>query len=169
MGTVVDIFAASKSFTIDMIILRVPRFSHPLIYCGDKALRAFFVFKHFALIKNIVLNIPDSVAVILMPNVSKGPPILKRTLERQVDEFLKDPEGIGEKVEHEIIYHRLLGLGQYSEKREQGGLVPRAKIGKQGLYDEAQLLTLAGSDTVGNALTVGAFTSCQFLVLLINY
>jgi len=154
------------SFTIDIMefcfaqtidTLKTPGFRHPLLRSAQNVAPMVWIFKHFPLMKHLLLNILDWVAMWLTPEMS-GMLQLKNVTRQQVDAFLRDPERMVAGIGHEVIYHRLLGVGVFATRAESDRepVVPQ-NINRQSLYDEAQTLVLAGSETVGNTLAVGTF------------
>lgn len=120
----------------------------------------FSPFKHFPLLKHIILNLPPWLSLLTSPE-SLGILMLKNTIMTQLDSFLANPSTLTQ-VSHPIIYHRLLDP-EITEKAFKG-LEGRVRLGKvnglpsrKSLYEEAQALFIAGSDTVGNTLSVGSF------------
>lgn len=93
-----------------------------------------------------MISIPSWLASRLSP-ATAGLPKLQAELERQVKELMANPESMKNQP-HPIIYHRLL-----DPEAQKGHPVPSLT----SLMHEAQTLTMAGSDTVGNALMIGFF------------
>ena len=70
----------------------------------------------------------------------------------QINDLTDDPEKLKLLPHNSTIYHRLLDAEAYRNKT-----APSAG----SLYEEAQALMFAGTDTVGNALMVGTFHLLQ--------
>lgn len=73
---------------------------------------------------------------------------VRKEVTKQIDAFLADP-GLLESTEHEIIYHRLMNVDSKDGHDDSPS--------RTALIDEAIVLLLAGSDTVGHACEVGVF------------
>lgn len=107
---------------------------------------AFIIFKHFSLIRNAVFNMPPWLSVRVSPQTS-GLIDLQQMLIHQVNDVVDNPKNL-EEVPHKVIYHQLLDKEAYKS----------GKIPSRGhLYEEAQTLVFAGTDTTGNTLMVGTF------------
>lgn len=166
-GGLIDIIFAAKSFTIDVImefcfanplnVLRAPGMNHPVLKGTEEAIPMFTMFRHFPIVQYIVMNLPDKFMAWLVPELSSGVFLLRKVLSDQVDQFLQDPEGMADGVEHEIIYHRLLGVGKFAGKTQNGELIPTPKISKLSLNQEAQSLMFGGTDTVGDTMSIGMY------------
>lgn len=99
------------------------------------------------ILHRLLPHIPESLAVWLNPG-TKGFLDIRAAMSTQIDKLLADP-GLLDLADQEIIYHHLL-----APKPEKGPLeIPS----KKSLLEEALNLLFAGSDTVGNACTVGTF------------
>lgn len=122
-------------------------FQNDILSAMDATLPMIWVFKHFPFIKSILLNVPEWTAAYLKPSTI-GILEQRRQMGAQIDELLKDPSSL-ENVEHETIYHYLL-----TPQPENHRLPP---ISRTWLLDEGLYLRFAGSDTVGNVSTVGAY------------
>lgn len=101
----------------------------------------FFWIQHFPFLAPLIFHLPDFLKTPAMLAAAK----LSRRIEKQVDGLLADPSSL-EHVEHETIYHHLLNT-------ENGREPPTRK----SLLDEGGVLIAAGSDSVGNACSVGIF------------
>lgn len=155
---VVDLVHAARSFSMDIItefcfartlnVLRVPGFEHELILSTEGALRIFWFFKYFPIVKHLMANMPEW----MIPPGSRSLLMLKHFLHKQVNDFVADPEAMATGVGHEVIYNRLLGVGDSKSDEKSAS---RPVVSKRSLYDESELLVFAGSDTVGNTITVG--------------
>ncbi|KAF9465534.1 cytochrome P450 [Collybia nuda] len=122
-------------------------FQNDILSAMDATLPMIWVFKHFPFIKFILLNVPEWTAAYLKPS-TLGIIEQRRQMGAQIDGFLKDPTLL-ENVEHETIYHYLL-----TPQPENHRLPP---VSRTWLLDEGLYLRFAGSDTVGNVSTVGAY------------
>lgn len=166
----IDMCFATKSLTLDLVMefcfaktfdtLRAPGFQHPMVLGTDRALRALWTVKHFKILKLVLVlvdAVPEKLARWVIPEALQGTILLKSVLGAQVDAFVKDPEGMAGKVAHDVIYNRLLGIGEFGEKQKSEKLARRPKISRRSLYDEAQALMFGGTDTGGNTLSLGTF------------
>jgi len=113
----------------------------------DNTLPMIWVFKHFPLIKTLLLGVPESFASVLRPS-TKGILDQRKQMGAQIDEILKDPTSL-QNVDHETIYHHFL-----TPQPDNPRLPP---ITRQWLLDEGIYMRFAGSDTVGNTCTVAAY------------
>lgn len=104
------------------------------------------VFKHFPLSRKTLISLPPWLACRLSPTTA-GLPKFRLALQGQIKQFMTNPESLKNQP-HPIIYHHLL-----DPEAQKGHPVP----GPVDLLQEAQLLSVAGSDTVGNTLMVGFF------------
>lgn len=153
----VDLYSAFRCTTVDIITtfcfaecmdcLEVERFQAPILKSMQASTQVFGTFKHFPLIGTLILNSPPWLSLLMSP-AAAGFIKLRQVLHRQVDHFLAHPEDL-QNIAHPIIYHRLL------DPSIKGASAAPA-TGKS-LKEEAQVLLFAGSDTVGNALTIGVF------------
>ncbi|KAF8421195.1 cytochrome P450 [Tirmania nivea] len=159
-GAVVDVGSAIKSMAMDAVMsvclgeslntLEDPKFRHPVIEFMEQSLPLLWVFKHIPIIRVMMLSIPDGVSARMGTH---GILLLKKKL----DAFLaglEDLDATQNTRKHgfntdfgskEIIFHRLLDDNNK----------PVAHYGS--LFDEAQALFVAGSDTVGNTLSLSIF------------
>ncbi|KAF8463431.1 putative P450 monooxygenase [Kalaharituber pfeilii] len=152
---VVDLGSAFRSLTVDVIMsfcfaecfdaLRHPEFRHPVIRLLETSIPMCWTFKHFPIVRMLVMNTPPWVSGLLGSD-SRGIMMLKGLIDRQLDSFLKNP--YAEDHAHPVIYHRLL---EPDAKHGQG--IPS----RRSLFDEAQVLYVAGSDTVGTTLSAGSY------------
>ncbi|PPQ79817.1 hypothetical protein CVT25_002971 [Psilocybe cyanescens] len=122
-------------------------FQNEILIAIDQTLPMIWVFKHFPLIKRILLGIPECFASVLKPSTT-GILEQRRQMGSQIDEILKDPTSL-HSVDHETIYHHFLTPQPDNER-----LPP---INRDWLLDEGLYLRFAGSDTVGNTCTVAAY------------
>jgi cytochrome P450 len=155
-GRPVDLLFALRAFTMDMVTsfcfartvdaMSAPGFAAPIVQAMDASSPTFVLLKHFPLFRKFLFSLPPWLAIKLSPETA-GLTHLQVMLKAQVDEVVADPGSL-ERVDHEIVYHRLLDR----EVAGEGG-VP----GKKSLYEEAQALMFAGGDSVANTLMVGLF------------
>ncbi|TFK39689.1 cytochrome P450 [Crucibulum laeve] len=122
-------------------------FQHDILQAMDQTLPMIWVFKHFPLIKRLLLSVPESFASVLKPSTT-GILEQRKQMGAQIDEILKDPSSL-ENVEHETIYHHFL-----TPQPENQRMPP---ITRDWLLDEGLYMRFAGSDTVGNTCTVAAY------------
>lgn len=123
-----------------------PGFKSLIIESMAAAISVGMVFKHFPLLRKIILSLPTWLACKVSP-ATAGLPKLRVAFGRQVKDFMANPDSLKDQP-HPIIYHRLL-----DPEAQKGHPVPSPT----GLLDEAQALTFAGSDTVANTLMIGFF------------
>ncbi|KAJ3511126.1 hypothetical protein NLJ89_g4275 [Agrocybe chaxingu] len=134
-------FAKSSSFS------DYDNFQNPILDAMDQTLPMIWVFKHFPLIKAMLLNVPECFASVLKPS-TKGILEQRKQMGAQIDDIMKDPSSL-HNAEHETIYHHFL-----TPQPENQRLPP---ITREWLLDEGLYLRFAGSDTVGNVCTVATY------------
>lgn len=174
---VVDLGSAVKSLTTDIIMsfcfgesgclnaLEDKNFRHPVIQFMEESLPLLWVFKHFPIVRMVMLGTPEwismkigPIGIVMLKKVALNRrfPTRRRLthnqkLTEQLFSFLdntqsntgKSPATLGT-LNSPIFYRLLDGRGE-----------PIAS--HQSLFDEAQALYAAGSDTVGNTLSVGTY------------
>jgi len=113
----------------------------------DQTLPMIWVFKHFPLIKKLLLGVPECFASVLKPS-TKGILEQRKQMGSQIDEILKDPSSL-QNADHETIYHHFL-----TPQPDNQRLPP---ITREWLLDEGLYMRFAGSDTVGNTCTVATY------------
>lgn len=106
-----------------------------------------WVFKHFPLIKTILLGVPECFASVLKPSTT-GILEQRRQMGSQIDQILKDPTSL-HSADHETIYHHFLTPQPDNDRHPP--------IRRDWLLDEGLYLRFAGSDTVGNTCTVATY------------
>ena len=158
--TSVDIFFAFRAFTIDTITsfcfaksanaMEGPNFITPLITAMHAATKSFSMMRSFPFFCTIIFSMPTRLAIILSPKTADLSR-MQLVLKKQVGEVIANPESLKNQP-HPVIYHRLL-----DPEAQRGRPLPKL----QSLFDEAQTLMFAGSDTVSNALMVGFFHFLQ--------
>ncbi|KAF8806912.1 cytochrome P450 [Phlegmacium glaucopus] len=122
-------------------------FQNEVLIAMDHTLPMIWVFKHFPLVKTLLLGVPESFASVLRPS-TKGILDQRKQMGAQIDEILKDPTSL-QNVDHETIYHHFL-----TPQPDNPRLPP---ITREWLLDEGLYMRFAGSDTVGNTCTVAAY------------
>ncbi|KAF5359444.1 hypothetical protein D9756_002939 [Leucocoprinus leucothites] len=150
-GRTADLHLGLHSTTVEIITqychanpvkcLDDPEFKHPTLMSIMDTEGLFFWIHHFPFLAPFIFHMPDflkSPGMLAAANLS-------RRIANQVDGLLTDPSSL-EYVEHETIYHHLLST-------ENG----RAPPTRKSLLDEGGVLIAAGSDSVGNACSVGIF------------
>jgi len=120
-------------------------FQNDILLGMEPTIHIFWIFKHFPLVRYLILNSPDWLALRMSPH-SKGVVDQRKQLEGQIDAILANPASL-EDAEHETIYHHFLN--------PQTGKEHNPMPSRKALLDEAFSLRFAGSDTVGNTCTVG--------------
>ena len=154
-----DLFYAFRCFTTDVITsfcfarcvdaISVPDFHAPLVVALEAAGPVFVILRNFPLIRRLIFSLPPWLSDILSPEMA-GLGMLQQILHAQLDEAIANPKSL-ENAPHPIIYHELLKPGK------NGGEVPVTG----SLYEEAQALVFAGSETVGNTLMLGMFHTLE--------
>lgn len=122
-------------------------FQNGILTAMDQTLPMIWVFKHFPLIKHLLLGVPESFASVLKPSTT-GILEQRRQMGAQIDAILKDPSSL-KHADHETIYHYFL-----TPQPENQRLPP---ITREWLLDEGLYMRFAGSDTVGNTCTVATY------------
>ena len=133
---------ASSAHTLDS-----ENFQSEILTAIDNSLPMLWVFKHFPLVKSLLLGVPECFASVLKPS-AKGILAQRKQMGAQIDDILKDPSSL-QTVDHETIYHHFL-----TPQPENQRMPP---ITREWLLDEGLYLRFAGSDTVGNICTVGTY------------
>ena len=157
-GKPVNMHRAFRSATLDVIlvycfakdydVIHTPDFAHELVLDFEFTFPLFLVLKHFPWIFRPLVFLGQISKWLSTRKEGHWGGILQMT-SAQVDELLAKPELL-ESCAHETIYHHL--LTPHPEKGKLGE-VPS----KKSLTEEAENLLAAGSDTVGNACTIGTF------------
>jgi len=122
-------------------------FEHAILTAMDQTLPMIWVFKHFPLIKKLLLGVPECFASVLKPS-TKGILEQRKQMGSQIDEILKDPSSL-QNADHETIYHHFL-----TPQPDNQRLPP---VTREWLLDEGLYMRFAGSDTVGNTCTVATY------------
>lgn len=146
-----DLHLALHSTTVEIITgychanpvktLDAPDFKHPVLDAIMGTNGLFFWIQHFPFLAPFIFHLPDWFKNRAMWAAAN----LFKRIASQVDGLLADPSSL-EHVEHETIYHHLLST-------ENGRSPPTRK----SLLDEGSVLIAAGSDSVGNACSLGIF------------
>jgi len=122
-------------------------FRNEILTAMDQTLPMIWIFKHFPIVKKLLLGVPECFASILKPS-TKGILEQRKQMGAQIDDILKDPSSL-QNVDHETIYHHFL-----TPQPENQRLPP---ITREWLLDEGLYMRFAGSDTVGNTCTVATY------------
>ncbi|KJA28231.1 hypothetical protein HYPSUDRAFT_809867 [Hypholoma sublateritium FD-334 SS-4] len=122
-------------------------FENDILAAIDQTLPMIWVFRHFPLIKSLLLGVPECFASVLKPS-TVGILQQRRQMGKQIDDIMKDPSSL-ENADHETIYHHFL-----TPQPENLRLPP---VTRDWLLDEGLYMRFAGSDTVGNTCTVAAY------------
>ncbi|KAF9259803.1 cytochrome P450 [Marasmius fiardii PR-910] len=157
-STPADMDKAFRSATLDIITLYTfaysidavsyPNFEHPVLVGIDRHVKKLWIFKHFPLLKHLLMSLPHSVVKTLVPSTR---PALEFTgeMEKLVDYALEDPyRSAGEETRN--VFYTLLNDGYGERKLKQSH-----KVTRKWLVGEGQVLRVAGSDTVGNTCMIG--------------
>lgn len=149
-------FMAFRSIALDVITsyalancsdaLDVKDFLHPFLTSLQAAIPFFWVLKYVSFLVPVLMNPPEWL-IARLDSQSRAMFDMRKQISNQIDELLKDPEW-SQKVDHEVVYHHLLSPRQKKDKHISS---------RDSLLQEAMTLLLAGSDTTGNACTIGAF------------
>ncbi|KAH9479251.1 Cytochrome P450 monooxygenase [Psilocybe cubensis] len=122
-------------------------FQNEILSAIDQTLPMIWVFKHFPLVKRILLGVPECFASVLKPSTT-GILEQRRQMGSQIDQILKDPTSL-HSADHETIYHHFITPQPDNERMPP--------VHRDWLLDEGLYLRFAGSDTVGNTCTVAAY------------
>ncbi|EEB94732.1 hypothetical protein MPER_06408, partial [Moniliophthora perniciosa FA553] len=152
---------AFRSVSLDVITLYTlrtspdttsfPFFDHPAILAVDGTLANLWVFKHFPTLKRVAQSLPKWLAMLVAPS-SKPVLEMQQDLEKLVDTALQDAhEYDGPDSDSDLdlnVFYTMI-----NKARVQGSSPSR--VTKAYLISEGIDLRVAGSDTVGNACTIG--------------
>ncbi|ESK87212.1 benzoate 4-monooxygenase cytochrome p450 [Moniliophthora roreri MCA 2997] len=128
-----------------------PTFHHPAILGVDDSIAATWVFKHLTLLKNIAIRLPTWLIMRILPTSSARLEI-QAEIEKQVDIAMRDSQKYDPDSESNLnVFYTLL-----SNARIEGKLRRPNRVSREWLITEGTSLQVAGSDTVGNACTIGA-------------
>ncbi|KAI9673958.1 MAG: hypothetical protein M1817_002164 [Caeruleum heppii] len=136
----------SYCFAQSMNTLQEPDFQAPIIHAVEASLPPSILFRHFWLIKTVVLSLPPWLTVFLLPKL-QGLIDMQRMIRSRALSFSNDPTLL-RNFKHPTIYSNLLDPAAY-----KNGQLPS----KQSIYDEAEAMVFAGTDTTGNTFMVGMF------------
>ncbi|KAJ4483055.1 cytochrome P450 [Lentinula edodes] len=155
----VSMAIAYRALTLDIITsycfaesantLSDPKFRHPLLLGIQGTLKTITFQRHFPFLTSFANNAPPKLILWFMP-AFKPFVDLKVRYEGQVDKLIDDPSALLA-VEHETVYHHLL---EPKDKQQRPS--------RTSLVHEAFTLVGAGSDTVGNACTIGTFYALKY-------
>ncbi|THV04023.1 cytochrome P450 [Dendrothele bispora CBS 962.96] len=182
----INMFWAFRCASVDVITSYVlgqdfhamdhPYFSHPFPLGIQRQVHVLWVWKYFPFIIPLFLSIPKRIMTYLKPLLGELAAALavREQVEEKIERFLSDERAL-EGVEHEVIWHHLIGdgmeeLSELDGEKKVSGLGGREKGEKSGerrgeydgpsknsLLSEALILTQAGSDTVGNTCYLATF------------
>ncbi|KAF9024874.1 cytochrome P450 [Rhodocollybia butyracea] len=158
-STAVSMAVAYRALTTDIItsycfaelsnILESPGgLSHPILQGLQKFIKKLWFQRHFPLVINFFLSIPQTLILWLLPEF-EGHLKMKIGFERQVDSLIDNPATLS-MAEHETVFYHLL------EPKDQ------ERPSRASLLDEAYTLISAGSDTIGNTCHVGTFYALKY-------
>ncbi|KAF9077841.1 cytochrome P450 [Rhodocollybia butyracea] len=158
-STAVSMAVAYRALTTDIITsycfaesatnnLESPGLCHPILQGIQEATRMLWFQRHFPFLIPFVLNVPQKLILWLSPKF-EGHLKMKAGFERQIDCVINDPETLSI-AEHETVFYHLL------EPKDQ------ERPSRASLVDEAFILVIAGSDTVGNACNIGSFYALKY-------
>ncbi|KAK7050040.1 hypothetical protein VNI00_005472 [Paramarasmius palmivorus] len=151
-----DMNFAFRSVTLDIITLysfrtsldatTFPAFRHPAVIGVEETMSNIWALKHLSLLRHIVKRIPPRLAMRLSPS---SKPVLEAQLdiERLAKQAIKDCSSSTDldAPEERNVFHTLLSSGKLEHTRSTVAY----------LVSEGLNLRVAGSDTVGNACTIG--------------
>ncbi|KAL0570372.1 hypothetical protein V5O48_011587 [Marasmius crinis-equi] len=150
---------AFRSLTLDIITLytfgisvdavSAPSFEHPVLTDLRKHSGSKWFYRHFPLLKRLVIKFPTWFATLTRKESSLA---LLQEIMRLVDSALQDPNRYDAEYSANNIYHSLLA----NEGRVRGS----NRLTKEWLVGEGQNLRGAGSDTVANTCMVG----CRYIL-----
>ncbi|KIK58356.1 hypothetical protein GYMLUDRAFT_1006072 [Collybiopsis luxurians FD-317 M1] len=135
-------------FAISANTLSDPNFAHPIVLETLNLIKRVWIQTYFPFISHLVARIPIGFILWLFPRFRTLVDV-KARFEQQIDNFISNPEDLAA-AEHETIYHHLL------QPKD-----PELRPSRASLVNEAFLLVAAGSDSVGNACTVGTYFALQ--------
>ncbi|KAF5389775.1 hypothetical protein D9757_006013 [Collybiopsis confluens] len=153
-GSSAQLALAYHSLTSDIITdycfadstdtLSDPEFCHPLTVETRELFKRVWVAVNFPFIVDFVVHAPRDLVLWLFPSFVSYVDAKER-YERQIDNYLANPETLSS-TDHETIYTHLLDPKN-----------PEMRPSKTSLVHEAFTLVGAGSDTVGHTCTVGTY------------
>ncbi|THH33280.1 hypothetical protein EUX98_g884 [Antrodiella citrinella] len=157
-GEPVNMHRAYRSATLDIIIaycfgtdygvITTPQFRHKLILNWEIVFPFFHIVKNFTVIFPLMITMAKISSWLSPPKDTGELGNIQKYLEKQVDTFLADP-ALLENAEHENIFQHLMKPNPQKGQPEI--------LSRQDLVEEAGSTLAAGSDTVGNTMTVGTF------------
>jgi cytochrome P450 len=127
--------------------INAPGFKAPIIEAMDASLPVPTYFKHSELYKNMIMKCPPDLSRKISP-ATRGLVDMQEMIKSQIRDLTQHPENLKHLPHNMTIYHQLMDREAY-----RTNTVPS----EGSLYEEAQALMFAGSDTTGNALMVGTF------------
>jgi cytochrome P450 len=127
--------------------INAPGFKAPIIEAMDASLPVFIRFKHSEMYKNMIMNCPPELSKRISP-ATRGLVDMQQMIKAQIRDLTKYPENLKHLPHNMTIYHQLLDKDAYRTHTAPC---------EGSLYEEAQALMYAGSDTTGNTLMVGTF------------
>uniref|UniRef100_A0A0W0G9G3 Cytochrome P450 n=1 Tax=Moniliophthora roreri TaxID=221103 RepID=A0A0W0G9G3_MONRR len=160
-STSANMNCAFRSVTLDVIILYVlrtnldatsfPSFNHPAIHATDTANAQVYALRHTLWLGRTLNYLPRWLVLLLAPS---SRPILevKGQVEDLVDAALKDshnPEYDPNSGPERNVFHTLISNARSEE-------MTTTRVTRDWLICTAGTLHVAGSDTVGNACTIGS-------------
>ncbi|ESK89624.1 hypothetical protein Moror_8638 [Moniliophthora roreri MCA 2997] len=130
-----------------------PSFHHPAILAVDARISQLWISKHFPIFKWSVGSLPRWL-VVRVSRTTRSALEMRAEMEKLVDKAILDSLQISEKEDSDSdpnVFYTLLRNAQVEGKLKQAD-----RVTKGWLISEGVGLRIAGSDTVGNACTVGA-------------
>jgi cytochrome P450 len=123
-----------------------PEFKAPIVEAMEVSSDCLVLFKHFPWLQTILFRLPQSLTLIIAPQIS-GIFRVTKILSMQVKQVVANPSSLKD-LSHPVIFHQLL-----SAEANKGQKVPNEK----SLLQEAQSLLFGGSDTVSNQMMLGTW------------
>ncbi|KAK7047476.1 hypothetical protein VNI00_006707 [Paramarasmius palmivorus] len=150
---------AYRSVTLDIITLYTlrtsidatsfPSFQHPALHSIDEALLQTWFFRYFPFLR-LTFHLPKWLAILLSPS-SKPMAEMQEDIEKLVDKALQDYQQYDPDSDSDLnVFYTLL-----SNSRVEGKVRQSHRVTREWLIAEGVALRVAGSDTVGNACTIG--------------
>ncbi|KAL0958927.1 hypothetical protein HGRIS_014243 [Hohenbuehelia grisea] len=153
----VNLFMAFRCTSLEIITayclnqhlhaIDIPDFEHPFLTGLQSTIPLFWVLKYFPALTPIVMEPPTWLPASMLNSFS-GISDFRHKIGAHLDNFIAAPEKYRDS-EHEIVYDYLLAPANNRKSFKP--------LSRTELFQEAVALLLAGSDTVGNASTVGFF------------
>ncbi|THU95911.1 cytochrome P450 [Dendrothele bispora CBS 962.96] len=159
-GGPVDLASAFRSLTLEIITeycfatsynsLEHPTFRHPLNLAVEQNVKNFWFTNYFTRLMRLSLATPIWIVKLIDPGFLVFLH-MRQDLEGRIERYLEDDSAL-HAVEHETVFHHLI-----LPENKDGSINRDLRPSKKSLLEEAFSLVGAGSDTVGNTCSTGAF------------